>query len=525
MRQLQIRMCHAVSRLFHNDELAGQYATRLHNLAASSQCNNMNIGTRVPTEILCEIFLLLRDKPIALHELKNRSRFNEFPWAVGRVCRRWRSVFLSYPALWSTLSIEEPRLNSIKRTSSVAYIAEMSRRTTIYLRRSGRHPLTIIVRVSSVASYTAVWSMLLLRSDLWKKADLWISNGYMLYGLIRRRGRMPILESLKITVVNFRCHKGLGAFDIAPRLTELELVHREGIKSGKLGRWSFPWAQLTKLKMRVPYLDFAHISALRTFLLQVQNLEELRFLIDDVKEEFGIFKCPSVRFPRLRLLEISVVFPGVFSWFEAPVLEHLLVHDCFDLDTYALRDYKEELSSFLHRSSCHVRHLTLQSCDIDVAEDIMVSLASVEELCIKEAPEAGLGILLSCIIRGVAAPDGVVCLPNLRVLRVPCCLGQFGYAIIDADSLLKARNKESGSVPATSSTNIVPLEKVVVTVDWKHCWSSGCNVFDKGSTREIDRVLDISSCFGSWRSGRSHDPLSQGSRSVPVLFSRKSQTL
>ena len=54
---------------------------------------------------------------------------------------------------------------------------------------------------------------------------------------------MPILESLKITVANPNI---LSTFEIAPHLTGLELVHREG-ERGKLGGWAFPWAQLTKL--------------------------------------------------------------------------------------------------------------------------------------------------------------------------------------------------------------------------------------------------------------------------------------
>ena len=162
---------------------------------------------------------------------------------------------------------------------------------------------------------------------------------------------MPILESLKITVANPNI---LSTFEIAPHLTGLELVHREG-ERGKLGGWAFPWAQLTKLKIQVPYLNFPDSSALRTFLLQIQNVEELRFFTDDVLDDE--FKCPSVRFPRLRLFEISVLFSVVFSWFEAPKLEHLLMHRSGDLFS---GDYKEELSSFLHRSSCHIRQLTLE---------------------------------------------------------------------------------------------------------------------------------------------------------------------
>ena len=86
--------------------------------------------------------------------------------------------------------MEEPPISKsqMRTSSAVAYISEMRRRTDLYLGRSGRHPLTVIVHVSSVGGYSSIWSMLLRRSDLWKDADLWVSNGYMMHGLSGRRG-------------------------------------------------------------------------------------------------------------------------------------------------------------------------------------------------------------------------------------------------------------------------------------------------------------------------------------------------
>lgn len=63
----------------------------------------------LPIEILCDIFLVLCDnRAIDLQKLEITSRFDEFPWAVGQVCRHssWRGAFISYPALWVDLGNE-----------------------------------------------------------------------------------------------------------------------------------------------------------------------------------------------------------------------------------------------------------------------------------------------------------------------------------------------------------------------------------------------------------------------------------
>jgi len=63
-----------------------------------------------------------------------------FPWVIGQVCRRWRAAFLSHPPLWTILSLRDGDF-------SPASLAEMERRTAIYLKRSGQLPLTILVTV------------------------------------------------------------------------------------------------------------------------------------------------------------------------------------------------------------------------------------------------------------------------------------------------------------------------------------------------------------------------------------------
>lgn len=135
--------------------------------------NEMSVETGTPTEILCEIFYFLCNEPVYLDVLFN-STAQDFPWAVGQVCRRWRDVFISYPPLWISLSLQ-PR-----RRASAAYLAEMNRRTIIYLERSGQLPLTVCISLSYDFSDTPVPAMVLGTlvscSTRWKNLTLTIDS-------------------------------------------------------------------------------------------------------------------------------------------------------------------------------------------------------------------------------------------------------------------------------------------------------------------------------------------------------------
>ncbi|KAF8341947.1 hypothetical protein F5887DRAFT_1217307 [Amanita rubescens] len=186
------------------------------------------MSSEVPTEILQDIFHLLCDEPIALHDLNNKSHLHEFPWAVGQVCRRWRGIFLSHTHLWTSFALEPAdwRVRS-------PHFVEMNRRATLYLERSGQQPLTIDVTVSLPYSDfrtfpKKVWGTLLSCSKRWRKADLKLGDGakLVLDGL-KYRGYMSSLESLRISIPHSLAPEHYNPIQIAPHLTELDLSNPE----------------------------------------------------------------------------------------------------------------------------------------------------------------------------------------------------------------------------------------------------------------------------------------------------------
>ncbi|KAF8337163.1 hypothetical protein F5887DRAFT_1244620 [Amanita rubescens] len=452
----------------------------------------MNNGTQLSIDILCEIFLLLCDQPIALHHLKNKRHLHEFPWAVGQVCKHWRWVFLSYPALWSTLSFNDPALPCSLQPSS-GYIAEMNRRATTYLKRSAQRPLTLVVHIpnSMAESFsTTIWGLLLSYSDRWKRADLEIKTS-MVNGLVRRIDKMPILESLAIVVYMSFNWKHEITFKNARYLTELTLngvpaTGGSGVIKWEMGKWMFrfPWAQLTKLRIDIDRLCFADRNELETFLLQLRNVEELRIAVFRISFDSDVpGACLSVCFPRLKRLETTFSFSWMLSCFETPLLQYLWVCGSFNNINHR-HEYKENLTSLVltslvHRSSCHIRRLTLQNCEVEVAYDIMEVLVSVEELYVEEMLCTGI-VNVPSLVQDIV--DGV--LSNLRVLQVPCCAGQFEQVISAASRLFQTRNREPGSEPV-----VHPLKRLAVTVGRVTCACGSCDFHDIES-RVIDKVLE-----------------------------------
>ena len=408
----------------------------------------MRAKLTIPTEVLSDIFHLLCDAPIALHDLTNESRFHEFPWAVGQVCRHWRGAFLSYAHLWTSFALKSGNFSG-------AYYAEMNRRAAIYLERSGQQPLTILVSgllcLRTEKFPKTVWRMLLSCLKRWKKADLELGHGAALDELLKCRGYMSSLESLRMSIPDSTALKNSNAFEVAPHLTELHLAYL-----GFAATWQFPWAQLTKLKLEVFHTEFDNYSNnIWGVLFQLQTVEWLTITTAPYYDPSLPSSLPIIHLPCLRFLEIPLA--TILSWFTAPLLEHLHVYGCnaFGAYNYFHNDqpYERELTSLIQRSSCHIRRLTLENCRTEEMRIIIKTLDSVEELSVNYPSSPA-------IIQDVTGLDGCIYLPKLQVLQVTCIVpaNHVKIAVGSFSRLLEARGKGL----SLASHDIVPLEKFVV---------------------------------------------------------------
>ncbi|KAF8341946.1 hypothetical protein F5887DRAFT_975811 [Amanita rubescens] len=182
----------------------------------------------------------------------------------------------------------------------------------------------------------------------------------------------------------------------------------------------------------------------------------------------------------------------MFSWFTAPLLEHLHIHGCTDLSYDWLHDdqpYEREIMSLIQRSSCHIRRLVLDNCRAKEMRIVMKALASVEELSITY-PRRALEV-----IQDITGLEGCIYVPKMQVLQVRTChiiRGNLVEKIVTATSrLLEARGKGL-SLP---SHEIAPLEKFVIwltlrgkfpdeVLEVMRSWPSFAQVYVNGSVLE-----------------------------------------
>lgn len=420
----------------------------------------MNRACEVPTEVLGIIFHLLCDDPINIAPQHDESD-GGFPWAVGRVCRHWRSGFISYPQIWTSISFQD---FSIRKSES----DEASRRLSILLERSGALPLDIVFSLCKDASRPAL-GLILACSHRWRTVVIRLYGEQLMDELTSCKGKMPILESLNFSA---RClslehfsefdyvddsrdidSDRYDVFEILPQLKSVKFQYESAIR-----RWVLPWSQLNKLEIIMTTL-----FDVPTILQELRNIEEL--LIDfggdeeSTTEDLGLFDGFSVRLERMRVLQVP--FPMILPWIIAPLLHELRLgdpHNWFDMPLH----YGEELLSFIHRSgpSCQIRRLVLRGDEIVTAEDIISTLADVEELhiCTQEHHIYSSKYVYSVLAKLTNLGEHSY-LPALRRLTITFIPEKTVPTLVKkVSSLLKSRSA------STSAVTVVPLEGLIIWI-------------------------------------------------------------
>ncbi|KAM6495172.1 hypothetical protein JOM56_009795 [Amanita muscaria] len=178
----------------------------------------MNIASKIPTDILEEIFLHTINGPIS--NIQDSSS----PWAIERVCKSWRSAFVNYPKLWTWITI-----NIVESYSRGQDLNSVNRGLSLCLKRSRNNPLNISLHLPTeeydkTSPYFApVWKTFLSCSHRWRIVYL---ENVLLFTLGSCKGATPILESLTIHNPKDNGYYSVcDGFQIAPRLTRFTVLH------------------------------------------------------------------------------------------------------------------------------------------------------------------------------------------------------------------------------------------------------------------------------------------------------------
>ena len=197
----------------------------------------------IPPEILSEIFLQCldftswsdRDEPMLCSP-------DDAPHLLTQVCCSWRTVAMSTPRLWSTLSLPDVPITSEQCECLYAQVQ-------VWLSLSRSLPLSFTLRMNDEDTVALHRYVSLLQTEIhrWKVARFEVSRNAIRSFPVFEPGSTPLLEEFCLNGIVNTDGEGvptvMTALASAPRLYELELHHN------KTYHWALPWASLTTLNI------------------------------------------------------------------------------------------------------------------------------------------------------------------------------------------------------------------------------------------------------------------------------------
>ncbi|KAJ7655811.1 hypothetical protein DFH06DRAFT_483877 [Mycena polygramma] len=279
----------------------------------------------LPNELICEIFAHFLPPYPSCPPLSGPLS----PTTLIGICRQWRTIALSMPALWRAMSLEfmhepEDQIEMMK----------------VWLERSGASPLSFqtderyicdVEVLSVIAAHRARWEYVKLNMNLFDFHAI--------------EGAMPMLRQLELQVPI----DGVPSFPVA--------FHAPLLRAATL--WDFeyhtallPWSQLTSLVLiaKVP-------RHCREILQQTPNLVYCELILLD----YEAAPQPDVYLPNLKTL-ILVHFADndpparhILGSLIVPALRTLQIPELF-----LTPDPLGKLASFISKSGCHLPGLGLR---------------------------------------------------------------------------------------------------------------------------------------------------------------------
>ncbi|KAK0442219.1 hypothetical protein EV421DRAFT_1904380 [Armillaria borealis] len=369
----------------------------------------------LPPEILCEIFLFAIQQPYRIFGDQYQG-----PWLPGRVCRRWRDIAWSCPALWSSFMVHWPEHGKADAGKNLLLDA---------LQRTGQSGLSMTILLSKDFP-NAIMGDLIQHSSQWKDVYLPTLPSSTWTQLAQPHlpplhlpslrslsmGRQPSVDKLSAILGMFKDMPTLGSFkfhiyhapspDFDPSIIQV------------------PWWQLTHLDMSLGSTRDCLVDASIKVLRLCLNLETLR------EETIMLQYDPGTTMITLRRLRsLSVRSPQLLPHLICPVLEDLSI-----LPRYDVPFSISALSQLIIHSGCRLRSLDIW-LSRQLAEPRKLFLC-VPQLC-------KLVLRMDCYDSNTNGTDILKCLdlhdmsmmlPNLNIfdLRVPeIFTGQPVYEEVD----------------------------------------------------------------------------------------------
>ncbi|KAJ6541446.1 hypothetical protein B0H19DRAFT_315757 [Mycena capillaripes] len=324
---------------------------------------------RLPPELLCQIFMAT----IASRDIRTR-------WTLVLVCRIWRAVALSFPALWSLV---------------VVHSKSLAPQIEAQLVRSKATPLDMVLMDIWDESKIHLFDVVANYSFQWQTADLSRASE-MFERLERVKGRIPILKDLRIRCVDM--HHDLpprlgDTFALAPSLITAHVQFHCGYSPSQ-EVLPLPFHQLQAYSGHRYAPVENHLSALRpavAILVDLSLTSRGPYYVDFDAEQLELSS----------LARLSVSNTQFLHYLVTPSLRELYVVKSLD-----------PAVSLLHRSACKLIKLVCYECiDAKALIDVVRACDSIKELYI-----AYCGSNLDKFVSLLAGEDDAA--PNLETFSI-----------------------------------------------------------------------------------------------------------
>ncbi|KAJ7271017.1 hypothetical protein C8J57DRAFT_1320454 [Mycena rebaudengoi] len=337
---------------------------------------------RVPTELVCAIF--------ALASAQNRVKWGTPPWRLGFICRSWRHYALSYPLLWSSVTVscypcwyesETQRLLS-KLQTQLSRAANAS----LDIHWSG---------VTHNGPDSCLLDLILPHSNRWRNVSFHVnSDNCKLDWLLPTSGKLDRLETLEVE--NFGSTTFADVFTTAPNLRRVVLTLLRNTNRGSpiyLESIPIPWGQITHYRGEFPG------ARQLEFLQAAPNLSNCALEIAEGRN-FVPPTDTTVVLPHLRRLCLDAAASHLNV--VAPELEEL----CSVLSGWMVA----LITPFIRRASCTLTRLVLWRCHLHTElTDVLRALPTLSYLLLENShhqEEDGVAFFATMTISGT---DSDVC--------------------------------------------------------------------------------------------------------------------
>ncbi|PBK66906.1 hypothetical protein ARMSODRAFT_330877 [Armillaria solidipes] len=307
---------------------------------------------RFPVEILVEMFYAFaREK--GYYDVFSRTG----PWALSRVCRRWRHVALSLcPSIWATMSVTASRYNPISLLKTA-------------VSRSGGCKLDFTLSGLDSDPFACLdfLPVLLAHSERWRSA-YFTRQPLVIQQLSSIRGKIPNLEVCHIDTDPLCIYAGrLNVFEFAPSLKHLHLkrlLWQSVIPVTAPNLISFSDDQTSHAdSLHSTYLDIIRASPyLETFDIQYQD-------------QNGELPVVTPRILHSALQSLTVCEAAFISSLELPMLKSIEI--CRRVgsrareDQHTAADVLPALHDLISVSSCSLTRLIISDT---VLQDHVISI-------------------------------------------------------------------------------------------------------------------------------------------------------